>query len=112
MKKFAYYLPQFHEIPENNKWWGKGFTEWTAACNKMLELHPELKNDNPETLNAIVNMLKYELKRDIISGGFNYLKYAGWIAHTQKSVKNLLIYVLTIIKIYPFFVSLFYKDKL
>ncbi|WP_373109117.1 glycoside hydrolase family 99-like domain-containing protein [Lachnoclostridium sp. Marseille-P6806] len=81
MKIIAFYLPQFHNIPENDEWWGDGFTEWVnvKAAKPLFEGHQQPKvplNDNYyNLLDDNVKIWQAKIAKEHGVYGFCYYHY-------------------------------------
>lgn len=81
MKVIAFYLPQFHNIPENNEWWGDGFTEWVNVmkAKPLFEGHVQpkvpLNNNYYDLLDDGVKIWQAETAKKYGIYGFCYYHY-------------------------------------
>lgn len=97
-KIIAMYLPQFHEIPENNKWWGKGFTDWVAVKNStpLFAGHQQPKIPEGEDYYDLsqADVLRKQSKLALEHGIDGFAIYHYWFSSKLsllgKPVENLL----------------------
>ena len=81
MKIIAFYLPQFHDIPENDEWWGKGFTEWVNVkkARPLYKGHEQpripLNNNYYNLLDDKVKIWQAKLAKEYGVYGFCYYHY-------------------------------------
>ena len=86
IKPIAFYLPQFYATPYNDKWWGEGYTEWTAAkgAEPLFKGHyqPQLPDINDNYLGEYnqteLETLEAQTKLAKAYGVYGFCHYYYW----------------------------------